>query len=220
VEPPTTSGKAVGSLICGFLFFFFPAAVVAIVLGHLSLTDIRKSAGRLKGRGIAVAGLVLGYAGIVMIPLILIVAAIVIPNLLRARMAANQASAVGSLRTISAAAISYNTTYSNGFPPSLESLAGVGPPSCDHAGLIDGELASGQKNGYLITYQATAGTAASPAPKAPGPGCTTAGGAGYTITADPVTPGASGQTSYYTDETQVIRYERDGAANANSAPLE
>src|ERR1700751_2360808 len=52
-----------------------------------------KALGRLTGRGMAMAGLILGYIGVAMIPFILIVAAIAIPNLLRARMAANQAGA-------------------------------------------------------------------------------------------------------------------------------
>ena len=75
-----TSGKAVGSLICGLLFFIPFLFVAAIVLGHLALSEIRKSAGRLKGEGIAIAGLVLGYMGIAGIPIILIVAAIAIPT--------------------------------------------------------------------------------------------------------------------------------------------
>src|SRR5437879_12596996 len=90
---------AIASLICCILFFFLPSAIVAIIMGHLSLSDIRRSAGRLGGRGMAIAGLVLGYTGLAIIP-VLIIAAIAIPNLLRARMAANEASAVGSLRTI------------------------------------------------------------------------------------------------------------------------
>ena len=60
------------------------------------------------GDGMAIAGLVLGYIGFAAIPFILIIAAIAIPNLLRARMAANEASAVGSLRTINVAALSYS----------------------------------------------------------------------------------------------------------------
>ncbi len=98
--PTETSGKAIGSLICGFLFFVFPAAIVAIVLGHLSLSDIRKSGGRLTGHGMATTGLVLGYLGVAFIPFILIVAAIAIPNMLRAKIAAKEASAVGSVRAI------------------------------------------------------------------------------------------------------------------------
>jgi len=72
-----TSGKAIGSLVCGLLFFFPPSAILAVIMGHLSLSEIRRSAGRLGGRGVAIAGLVLGYAGLSFIP-VLIIAAIAI----------------------------------------------------------------------------------------------------------------------------------------------
>src|SRR5947208_16471365 len=89
-----TSGKAIVSLVCGLFFVLLPAAIIAIIFGHLSLSEIRKSAGHLKGEGFAIAGLVLGYLGVLAIPFVLIIAAIAIPNLLRARIAANEASAV------------------------------------------------------------------------------------------------------------------------------
>src|SRR5438876_7436402 len=54
---PKTSGMAIASLVCGIVNIF-PAFIVAIVLGHISLSQIRKSAGRLKGSGLAIAGLV------------------------------------------------------------------------------------------------------------------------------------------------------------------
>ena len=215
-EPPTTSGKAVASLICGFLFYVLPVAIVGIILGHISLSDIRKSGGRLKGHGIAVAGLVLGYLGVATIPFILIIAAIAIPNILRARMAANEASAIGSLRTVVAAADSYATQYNNGYPPSLDALAGMGTASCDHAGLINGELASGFKYGYTFEYEADSGATAKP----PASGCSVAGGTGFTITAEPVTRGTTGQRSFFVDQSGVIRAERNGPATADSAPLE
>ena len=97
---PTTSGKAVTSLVCGLLFFIPLAFVAAIVFGHMALSEIKRSAGRLKGEGFAIAGLVLGYGWILMIPVVLIIAAIAIPNLLRARMAANESSAVSVVRTV------------------------------------------------------------------------------------------------------------------------
>jgi Domain of unknown function (DUF4190) len=105
--PAQTSGKATASLVCGLLFFIPLAFVAAIVFGHLALSEIRKSAGRLKGEGLAIAGLVLGYAWIVSIPVILIIAAIAIPNLLRARMAANESSAVAGIRQINVAEVTY-----------------------------------------------------------------------------------------------------------------
>jgi type IV pilus assembly protein PilA len=221
VAPPTTSGKAVASLILGFLFFFFPAAVAAVVLGHISLSDIGKSAGRIQGRGIAVGGLVLGYLGIAMIPIILMIAAIAIPNLLRAREAANQAAAVGYLREINTAAISYAASYENGFPPDLATLSGTGVPSCDHAGLIDGMLASGMRSGYIFTYTVTVGDSPlGTTLKAPGPGCSVMGAAGYTVTADPVNRGTTGNASYYTDSSGAIHVEKNGPATAQSDLLE
>lgn len=83
--PAQTSGKAIASLVCGLLFFVPFAFVAAVIFGHLGLSQIRKSAGRLKGDGLAIAGLVLGYMWVVSIPIILIIAAIAIPNVMRAR---------------------------------------------------------------------------------------------------------------------------------------
>ena len=152
-----TSGKALASLITGiFGLLFFPIGIAAIILGHMSRSEIRNSNGRLKGDGMATAGLVMGYGAFAIIPFILIIAAIAIPNLLRARMAANEASAVASLRTINTAEISFQSEYpSVGFTCRLASMAGSGPsaPSADHAQLIDGLLASGQKSGYRFSLE-------------------------------------------------------------------
>jgi len=116
-----TSGKAIVSLICGLLFFLLPFSIVAIIFGHLSLSDIRKSAGRLTGEGMAIAGLVLGYVGIAAIP---IIAAISIPNLLRARMAANESSAESTIRTLVSAEMAYAESHHDaGYTCSLSDLA-------------------------------------------------------------------------------------------------
>ena len=105
--PAETSGKAIVSLVCGLFLFAFPLSILAIFFGHISLSEIRKSAGRLTGEGMAIAGLVLGYAGVAVIP-ILIIAAIAIPNLLRARIAANESSAVAVVRRLVAAEAVYS----------------------------------------------------------------------------------------------------------------
>jgi type IV pilus assembly protein PilA len=231
-KPPETSRKAIGSFICGFFFWIFPAAVAGIILGHLSLSEIQKAGGRLKGRGMAVGGLVMGYGGVVAIPLILILAAIAIPNLLRSRMAANEASAVGSLRTMEVAAVSYASTYSNGFPPTLDAMGAAesgaesgtesGVANCDHAQLLDGSLASGQKSGYTFVYFMEPSPDGTPAlsPQATANGCTVPGGSMYEIHADPVNRGNTGQRSFYTDQTGIIRWERDKPATADSNVLE
>lgn len=198
-----TSGKAIASLVCGILFFFLPSAIVAVVMGHLSLSDIKRSAGRLGGRGMAMAGLVLGYLGLSVLP-ILIIAAIAIPNLLRARMAANEASAVGSLRTLSAACIAYSSHYQS-YPPSLASLGPSTQPSAEAANLVTDTLASGQKTGYLFTYEA--GTDANG-------GITT-----YAAHADPIKEGATGQRHFFVDQTGVIRVSIREPATADSPPM-
>src|SRR5208282_4890221 len=57
---PPISGKAIASLVCGIFTFLFPASIAAIILGHMAHSEIRKSAGRIGGQGIATTGLVLG----------------------------------------------------------------------------------------------------------------------------------------------------------------
>ncbi len=82
--PPETSGKAIFSLICGILGLFPPAAVVAVIFGHLSLSEIRRSAGQLSGRGLAITGLVFGYGGVALGVVWLVLIAIAIPKAMRA----------------------------------------------------------------------------------------------------------------------------------------
>ena len=141
--PAETSGKAIISLVCGLLFFVPLLFVVAIICGHLGLSEIRRSAGRLKGEGMAIAGLVLGYFWIVIIPIFLIIAAIAIPNLLRARMAANEASAIASLRTLNSAEITYSQSHREaGYTCSSSDL--------EKDQLINRGLANGEKNWLRI----------------------------------------------------------------------
>jgi Domain of unknown function (DUF4190)/zinc-ribbon domain len=222
--PTQTDGKAIASLICGICFFIFPAAVAAIILGHLSLSEIKRDAGRLTGRGMATAGLVLGYAGVLFIPFILIVAAIAIPNLLLVRTAANEASAAASLRTIASAAFIYSTKYSNGYPPSLVAIDGTadGAASCDHAQLLDSELASGRRRGYVFTYTPVPNgeiEARTLSAQAKANGCTVPGAESFTITAEPLRRGTTGTKSFFVDQTGVIRVEENGTAGADSPVL-
>jgi uncharacterized protein DUF4190 len=101
-----------------------PAAIVGIALGHTSLPEIRNSAGRLKGQGLAFAGLVLGYMGVVGTPFILIIAAIAIPDLLRARIAANESSPAHSVQILNTAAVTYQVAHpGSGYTGSLSDLS-------------------------------------------------------------------------------------------------
>lgn len=130
---------------------------------------------------------------LIVVAIILIIAAIAIPNLLRSRIAANEASAVGSLRTLNSAEITYNTTYpSVGFACSLSTLGPTGSASATStaAGLIDGNLASGTKSGYTFALADCLGT-----PKYE-----------YQYTATPVTPGVTGQRYFCTDTSAIIQY--------------
>src|SRR3989441_9663563 len=90
---------------------------------------------------------------LIVVAIILIIAAIAIPNLLRSKMAANEASAVGSLRTIVTSDVTYSSTYGNGFSPTIDILGGVPPATCNGAVLIDNVLAVvHQKSGYNFNF--------------------------------------------------------------------
>lgn len=191
--PPSTSGKAIASLICGVFFFILPASIGAVVLGHLSISEIKKSAGRIQGQGLARAGLVLGYLGLAFIP-ILIIAAIAIPNLLRARIAANESSAVVSLRHINAAEVSYAQQHPEiGFTCDLNEL------STTHH--IDAILATGTKTGYTFSLQnCSLGDAGTAAQK-------------YQVLAAPLTRNTTGGRIFCSDESGVIKSDSSASAD-------
>jgi type IV pilus assembly protein PilA len=136
---------------------------------------------------------------LIVVAIILIIAAIAIPNLMRSRMAANEASAVGSLRTINTAQVTYSTTYGTGFA-SLAQLGG--PAACvavaATACLIDSVLTVGNKSGYTMTsVPNVVGTIAVPAVT-------------FESTATPVALGQSGQRAFCSDQSGVIRFNPAG----------
>jgi type IV pilus assembly protein PilA len=141
---------------------------------------------------------------LIVVAIILIIAAIAIPNLLRSKIAANQASAVGSLRTINTACIAFSTSYGQ-FPSALTNLGPIGSSgtaSSTSADLIDSVLSAGSKSGYNFTY-----SAATPFQS-------------YSIIAKPITAATTGQNSYYTDQSGVIRFDTSGGTpSASSTPI-
>jgi prepilin-type N-terminal cleavage/methylation domain-containing protein len=152
---------------------------------------------------------------LIVVAIILIIAAIAIPNLLRSRIAANQASAVGSLRTLNTAEITYATTYNTGYTSCLGALGPPtsGNPTSTAAGLIDSVLAGGtatasssNKSGYSFLY--TAGTAD------PSGRIDT-----YSIQATPMAVGTTGTNYYYTDMSGVIRQNSTMVAGSTDSPL-
>jgi len=141
------------------------------------------------------------------VAIILIIAAIAIPNLLRSRIAANQASAVGSLRTLNTAEVTYSSTYNSGFSSSLGYLepgAGTNPTSTA-AGLIDSVLGAGSKSGYTFAY-------------APGSVDTALRIDTYSITAVPINS-STGTNYYFTDQSGVIRQNSTTTAASTDSPL-
>ena len=145
---------------------------------------------------------------LIVVAIILIIAAIAIPNLLRSRIAANQASAVGSLRTINTCEITYVSTYNTGYTTALSTLGPPtsGNPTASAAGLIDSVLAAGTKSGYSFVY--AAGTADS-----------TGRINSYTLNANPITVGTTGQNYYFTDQSAVIRQNSTGSAGSGDSPI-
>ena len=145
---------------------------------------------------------------LIVVAIILIIAAIAIPNLLKSKMAANQASAVASLRTLNTSEITYSSTYNVGF---TSTLAQLGPPASGNAtsaagGLVDSVLAAGTKSGYTFVYAASTADAS---------GRTN----NYTINASPVTVGQTGQNFYFTDASNVIRQNTSVSASASDSPI-
>ena len=130
---------------------------------------------------------------LIVVAIILIIAAIAIPNLLRARIAANESSAVASVRTLNTAQISYNSAYPTvGFASTMASLAGTScaPPTSAGACLIDTQLSSGTKSGYNFALSGVTGTPAST----------------YQVIATPLAPNQTGVRYFCSFADAVVRY--------------
>jgi type IV pilus assembly protein PilA len=147
---------------------------------------------------------------LVVVAIILIIAAIAIPQLLNARISANEAAATETTRTITTAAMVYSSTYGNGFPPTLATLGGPpsGPSTCNQAILMDEIITTPpyQKSGFTFGY--TPVGAPVPAP----PGCAAAGSNAYLITAVPMVEYVTGIRSFCSDEPGTIHYDTTGIA--------
>jgi type IV pilus assembly protein PilA len=142
------------------------------------------------------------------IAIVLIIAAIAIPNLLRARIAANEASALGSVRTINTAAVAYQAQFKH-YPEGLASMgspvAGVSPEY--GAGLIDNTLASGKKTGYVFRYRGIDSKRSGTLDD-------------YELTACPEKRNTTGVRCFYSDSTGIIHYSISGPADKESPTLD
>ena len=129
---------------------------------------------------------------LIVIAVIAILAAIAIPNLLSSRKAANEASAISSVRTL----VSAEETYRSRFGQYGAGTALTG------ASLVDTTLmATTGKSGYVMAVASPTAT-------------------GYAITAVPVTHGTTGDRSFYADQTGVIRSNEGATASATGSPIQ
>ena len=140
---------------------------------------------------------------LIVVAIILIIAAIAIPNLLRARIAANESSAASGVRTINTAEVSYATNFPNvGYAANLVDLGSGGvcptPPTQNQSCLIDdvlannGNPAGSGKSGYTYGYAVTAGAVTN---------------TGYQIAADPINANQTGVRSFCSYEDAVVRVQ-------------
>jgi len=142
---------------------------------------------------------------LIVVAIILIIAAIAIPNLLRAKMAANEGSAVASLRTINTASATYANTFGIGYPAQLSYLKPATSPSSTSADLLDDVLSTGTKSGYTFVLTGSA----------PVNGIAM----GYTATANPIALYQTGNRYFFTDQTFIIRQNVGAAATATDSPI-
>lgn len=146
---------------------------------------------------------------LVVMVIILIVAALAIPNFLRSRMRANETAAIAALRSITTAQVSYQSTYNRGYSPSLDALKPPAPgnqPTALEADLIDPVLATTQRNGYVFNYTPV---------DSDGDGIIDQ----YTINANPLQPGRTGDKYFFVDHSNIIRENIGGPADATSTPI-
>ena len=201
-----TSGKALASMVLGILGGFWITAILALIFGYQARSEIKEAKGHLAGDEMARAGIILGwvYAPFLAIVPILIIAAIAIPNLLRSRMSANEAMAVGTTRTIITCAVSYMVDHPEvGFPGSLSAMG----PEDDNC--LDSVIVGGLKSGYRFTYE---------------PAYVLGGAnAGFTVSAVPMNCSRTGVRTFFADESGVIRFTNNPGrcppATADSPPL-
>ena len=140
---------------------------------------------------------------LIVVAIILIIAAIAIPNLIKSKMAANESSAVGSLRTITTANIAYSTACPTvGFAAALADLqTGTGCTAASNE--IDNTLSTGKKSGYSFVYTGVAGPPSTQ----------------FSVTADPQTT-SSGSRHFFVDESGVIRFNPTAAAGNTDNALQ
>jgi type II secretory pathway pseudopilin PulG len=196
-EPPQEGlkqGLAIFSLVLGIISLFTfgllgIGAIIGIIVAVVAMGKAKREPWKYGGRGLAIAGLALSITSFATVVPLGIIASIAVPNLLAAKRAANEASAINALRRISSAETSYASNYGRfGTLAELEAER-----------LIDPVLASGVKKGYCFTVELKPADDLS--------------AGGFQVTGVPLKYGTSGRRSFFIDESFVVR-----AADNHGAP--
>jgi hypothetical protein len=187
---PKRVGLAVASLVVGIVSFFtfgllFAGAVIGIVLGVVALARISRQPAVYGGKGLAIGGIVTSVLSLVIAIPLGIIFAIAIPNLLASRRAANEASAIRSLRMISDAQAIYLKSF--GWYGNLDDLTSMG--------LIEASLIDGENDGYRFTVRAS--------------------GYDFEVVATPEVYRRTGTRSYFMAEDHWIHVADKGGLEAN-----
>jgi type II secretory pathway pseudopilin PulG len=201
VGPQMKTGLALASMIIGivafpltFVLIGILLAPVAVILGIVALRKAAKQPHVYGGKGFAIAGIAVGsVVGFLIVPMI---AAIAIPNLLAARRAANEGSAVSAVRTIAIAQATYSSMNGDGACGDLTELAS--------RKLIAGELATGRKNGYRFEAKGSIDEDHA-----------------CEVLATPESKSHGTRSFYYSSEDETLRMTQDGSpADHNDQPVE
>lgn len=149
---------------------------------------------------------------LVVVAIILLIAAIAIPNYFRSKMSANEAATVGNLRTMTTALTIYALTFKEcGYPNTLTKLRPGSPPTNLAASLLEAGMAQDTffRTGYNYSYQLLGGVG----------DCTGAPGNDFELEARPAIHGRTGMRGFFVNTTLVIRGDADGDAEPASPPI-
>jgi type II secretory pathway pseudopilin PulG len=199
------NGWAITALVSGILNFmllgiFVLPTIAGIVISAVAMKKIKRQPLEYGGNGMAVGGLILNIVSAVALIPIMLIAAIAIPNLLAARRAANEGSAINALRTIHSAEMTYQATEGRGYD--FGTLVDL-----ERKNLINTQLASGTRSGYKFMLDSTLKDSE--------------GQPAFVVVAVPTDYPSSGKRSFFVDETGVIRGEDNHGleASRNAPPL-
>ncbi|MFY9620214.1 MAG: DUF4190 domain-containing protein [Pyrinomonadaceae bacterium] len=187
-QPDLKQGLAVTAMVVGILNFLFLGifgitTIAGIVISAIAMKQIKRYPHLYGGKSFALTGLIMNIAsGVLLIPVIVILS-IALPNLYASRRAANEGSAMNSLRRIHAAESTYQSTAGRGDFGNIEDL--------HRENLIAADLASGTRHGYRFKVEVVKDTGE--------------GLPGFIAVAVPTDYGSTGKRSFFVDETGVIR---------------